>query len=72
MPIKDGKRYCINHPAARMRRTENFKALANVKGDAKTGSVDMHSGMIMMPFTCDECGYVELYIADKEKLEKDA
>lgn len=73
MPIVDGKRYCVNHTNTRMRRTENFKALANVSGDAKTGKVDMNAGMIIMPFTCDECGYIELYVADKERLEsKDA
>ena len=69
MPIIDGKRFCINHTNSRMRRTENFKALANVTGDAQTGTVDARSGMIIMPFTCDECGYVELYVAEKDKRE---
>lgn len=72
MPIRDGKRYCVSHTNSRMRRTENFKALANVKGDAQTGTVDASSGMIIMPFTCDECGYIELYVADKERLEAQA
>lgn len=69
MPIRDGKRYCVNHTNSRMRRTENFKALANVSGDAKTGAVDASSGMIVMPFVCDECGYMELYVGEKERLE---
>lgn len=73
MPIRDGKRYCVTHTNSRMRRTETFKALSGVKGDAKTGTIDANSGMIIMPFTCDECGYIELYVADREKLEtKDA
>jgi predicted nucleic-acid-binding Zn-ribbon protein len=40
-----------------------------VSGDAKTGTVDARSGMIVMPFVCDECGYMELYVGEKERLE---
>lgn len=68
MPIRDGKRYCVTHTNARMNRTGTFKALANVTGDAKSGVIDGGSGMVVMPFVCDECGYLELYVADREKL----
>ena len=74
MPIKDGKRYCINHPNARMNRTESLKALVNMKGTAQggtasEGSIDAASGLVVMPFVCEECGYLELYIADKSGLK---
>ena len=71
MPIKDGKRYCINHPNARMNRTETLKALVSVKGDAATGTISTNSGLIVMPFVCEECGYLEMYVADKtQRAEK--
>jgi len=70
MPIKDGKRYCLNHPAARMNRTGSFKALANVEGTATEGTINPGAGLVVMPFVCEECGYLELYIADKTQQEK--
>jgi len=71
MPIRDGKRYCITHTNSRMSRTDNFKALSNVSGDAKTGTVDANAGLVVMPFLCEECGYLELYVADRERFQKD-
>jgi predicted nucleic-acid-binding Zn-ribbon protein len=70
MPIKEGKRYCINHPNARMNRTETFKALVNITGDATSGTLNPNSGLVVMPFVCEECGYLELYVADKTKREE--
>ena len=73
MPLKDGKRYCLNHPNARMGRTERFKALVNVDGATTTGvggTIDPGSGIIVMPFVCEECGYMELYLADKTPVER--
>ncbi len=70
MPIKDGKRYCINHPNVRMNRTETFKALVAVTGTAAEGTINPNSGLVVMPFVCEECGYLELYVADKTKQEK--
>jgi len=73
MPLKDGKRYCMNHPNTRMGRTERFKALVNVNGATTSGTggtIDPGSGIIVMPFVCEECGYLELYLADKTPQEK--
>ena len=74
MPIKDGKRYCVNHPNARMNRTESLKALVNMSGGTGTAGVgatiDAKSGLVVMPFVCEECGYLELYVADKTQNEK--
>ena len=70
MPIKDGKRYCINHPNARMNRTESLKALVNMKGTGPEATVNPSSGLVVMPFVCEECGYLELYVADKTQHEK--
>jgi hypothetical protein len=70
MPIKEGKRYCVNHPKTRMNRTETFKALVNITGDAASGSINPNSGLVVMPFVCEECGYLELYVADKTQNEK--
>ena len=72
MPLKDGKRFCLNHPKIRMTRTERFKALSNVEGATTSGSggkIDPASGLIVMPFVCEECGYLELYLADKTPIE---
>lgn len=72
MPLKDGKRFCLNHPKIRMTRTERFKALSNVEGATTAGSggkIDSTSGLIVMPFVCEECGYLELYLADKTPTE---
>ncbi len=65
MPIKDGKRYCLNHPAARMNRTETLKALVNIDGSSAGGTINTKSGLVVMPFVCEECGYLELYVADR-------
>ena len=70
MPIKEGKRYCINHPNARMNRTESLKALVNIKGTAQEAQINTASGLVVMPFVCEECGYLELYVADKTQHEK--
>ncbi len=65
MPIKDGKRYCINHATARMNRTETLKALVNIDGSSAGGTINPKSGLVVMPFVCEECGYLELYVADR-------
>ena len=65
MPINDGKRYCVNHPAARMNRTETLKALVNIDGSSAGGTINTKSGLVVMPFVCEECGYLELYVADR-------
>ena len=65
MPIKDGKRYCINHPNSRMNRTGSFKALVNIEGTSADGKINPNAGLALMPFVCDECGYLELYVADR-------
>ena len=70
MPIKEGKRYCVNHPKVRMNRTESFKALMNVKGGATDGTISSTAGLVIMPFVCEECGYLELYVADRTQNEK--
>ena len=70
MPIKEGKRYCINHPNARMNRTETLKALVAIKGSGSEATINPASGLIVMPFVCEECGYLELYVADKTQNEK--
>jgi hypothetical protein len=53
-----------------MNRTESFKALVNIKGSATEGTINASSGLIVMPFVCEECGYLELYVADKTQNEK--
>lgn len=70
MPIKEGKRFCINHPSSRMNRTETFKALVNMKGTGEDATINTASGLVVMPFVCEECGYLELYVADKTQHEK--
>lgn len=70
MPIRDGKRYCATHTKSRMSRTDRLKALINVEGTAAEGKLDHSSALIVMPFVCEECGYLELYIADRDSFSK--
>ena len=70
MPIKDGKRYCVNHTNARMNRTETLKALVNIDGSSASGTLNPKSGLVVMPFVCEECGFLELYVADRTTQEK--
>lgn len=70
MPIKEGKRYCVNHPHTRMNRTETLKALVAIQGTAQDAKINPASGLVVMPFVCEECGYLELYVADKTQQEK--
>jgi hypothetical protein len=48
-----------------MNRTETLKALVNMTGGATDGTLNTKSGLVVMPFVCEECGYLELYVADK-------
>jgi hypothetical protein len=48
MPLRDGKRYCITHTKTRMSRTDNFKALSNVSGDAKSDTVCCSNAALTM------------------------
>jgi predicted nucleic-acid-binding Zn-ribbon protein len=53
-----------------MNRTETLKALVAVTGSATEGTINPNSGLVVMPFVCEECGYLELYVADKTQQEK--
>jgi len=53
-----------------MNRTESFKALVNIEGGASDGTINPNSGLVVMPFVCEECGYLELYVADKTQKDK--
>jgi hypothetical protein len=76
MPIRDGKRYCVTHTKTRMTRTDRLKALTNVTGSVTDGkldpnaSIDTTAALIVMPFFCEECGYLELYVADRARFDK--
>ena len=49
---------------------ETLKALVNMTGGAVDGTLNTSSGLVVMPFVCEECGYLELYVADKTQHEK--
>jgi hypothetical protein len=53
-----------------MNRTETFKALVKISGGASDGTLNTSSGLVVMPFVCEECGYLELYVADKTQQDK--
>ncbi|MEO5589021.1 MAG: hypothetical protein ABIS03_05500 [Gemmatimonadaceae bacterium] len=53
-----------------MNRTETFKALVGVKGTAEDPTISPNTGLVVMTFVCEECGYLELYVADKTQKEK--
>jgi len=53
-----------------MNRTETLKALVNIDGSSAGGTINTKSGLVVMPFVCEECGYLELYVADRTTQEK--
>lgn len=67
MPIKNGTVFCINHPETPMIRNSGFNAITTVER-TDTGFAFMStSGMPLVAYFCNECGYVESYAAQKTR-----
>ena len=67
MPIRNEDVYCINHEHTRMVRNEGFNALMRVERMSEGIAFDSASGVPVLVFSCPDCGYIELYAAQKTK-----
>lgn len=64
MPKDDqGKVVCINHPQNEMTRY-NAKLILpaiEIEEGKEDANINFDSGLLLVPFRCSECEYVELY-----------
>lgn len=67
MPIKNGTIFCINHPDVTMIRNSGFNAIITVERTESGFAFIPTSGMPLVSYFCDECGYVESYAAQKTR-----
>jgi len=65
MPRKEGHVYCVNHPDERMIRNEGFNALIKVDHHENKVQFNSSTGVPVVVFFCDKCGYIEVYAAQK-------
>jgi hypothetical protein len=63
MPIRNGAVYCVNHPNRQMGRNEGFGAITSVEKTVGGLAFNPASGIPVVSFFCNECGYIELYAA---------
>ena len=68
MPLRNGVPYCVNHTTTKLVRNEGFSAVTEVRKDGANVSFNPGSGVVVVVFFCEECGYVELYAAQKTPL----
>ncbi len=67
MPIKNGTVFCINHPDTSMIRNSGFNAITTVERTDAGFIFVPTSGMPLVAYFCNECGYVESYAAQKTR-----
>jgi Holliday junction resolvase-like predicted endonuclease len=65
MPIKNGKVFCINHPTVAMTRNRGFNAITTFQRTGSSFEFNPLTGMPLVAYYCNECGYVETYAAQK-------
>src|SRR5687768_2022476 len=65
MPLKNGMPFCVNHPGIALTRNEGFSALTEFKRHGPTGAFDPTRGVPVAVYYCPECGYIEMYAAQK-------
>lgn len=65
MPIKNGTVFCINHPSMAMTRNRGFNAITTFERTAVGFGFNASTGMPIVAYFCNECGYVETYAAQK-------
>jgi uncharacterized protein YraI len=63
--MKDSTIYCINHPHTPMVRNDGFNALVTLTKSGPNVSFNVGSGVPVVVFVCNACGYIELYAATK-------
>lgn len=65
MPIRINAVYCVNHPNTPMTRNEGFNALTGLEKNSSGVAFNPSTGIPIVTFFCDECGYIEMYAATK-------
>lgn len=65
MPIKNGTVYCINHPELAMTRNRGFNAITTFERVGGGFIFNSATGMPVVAYYCNECGYIETYAAQK-------
>lgn len=65
MPIKNGQVYCINHPDILLVKNPGFNAVTKVDMTGINLTFRPGSGVPLVVYYCETCGYVELYAAQK-------
>ena len=65
MPIKNGTVFCINHPTVAMMRNRGFNAITTFQRIGNGFEFNPSTGMPLVAYYCNECGYVETYAAQK-------
>jgi hypothetical protein len=71
MPLKQKIVWCVNHPDIAMIQNEGFNALIRLQRSGNTLSFDSSQGAPVLMYSCPECGYVEMYAAQKTALWHD-
>jgi hypothetical protein len=67
MPIKNNDVYCVNHPNDKMLKNEGFNAITKFDIESSGFTFNPASGIPIVLYFCDKCGYVETYAAQKTK-----
>lgn len=65
MPLRNGIPHCVNHPDKAMTRNEGLSAVVTVTRDHRGTTFNPSSGVPLVVYYCDSCGYTELYVAQK-------
>ena len=64
MPIKSRRLYCITHPDTELQPSADFHFLPEVKLTQEWEiNLSTRRGTPCKTFSCPECGYIELYLA---------
>jgi hypothetical protein len=63
MPKNNGAVTCINHPDQAMLRNEGFSAITSLKKDGDKILFEAGSGVPVVTYYCQTCGYIENYAA---------
>ncbi len=65
MPINNGQVFCINHPDTILVRNPGFNAVTKVDTTGISLTFNPTTGVPLVVYYCETCGYVELYAAQK-------
>lgn len=67
MPLRSNRLYCINHPNTPLQQNDSFGAVTEFRRHGGSGVFDGTRGVPVSIHYCPECGYIELYAAQKSE-----